>query len=49
MNGTYIIGVFADMDCTYQLTVVYEDKKILDVYAGSPHEIALEPHETIYL
>ena len=49
MIDTYIIGVLtSDKSSSFFLRVLYEEKKIIDVFSGFPFDITLNAWDYIY-
>ena len=48
MMGTYIIGVVGSEATSFTITVLYEEKKIVDIYSGLPFDVSLNAWDYIY-
>ena len=48
MEGVWVVGVYGSSACTFQITVTYEEHKIITISSGIPYDVILKPTETIY-
>lgn len=48
MAGTYIIAVTGNEATSYILTIVYEEKRIIQIYPGFPFDISLNTWDYIF-